>query len=43
MVKGSLWRDATGHEKGRSGQETRAARTRRGDDIGNMAQNLLNL
>jgi len=43
MAKGSRWRDATGHEKGRSGQETRAAHVRRGDVIGNMTRNLLNL
>ena len=29
MVKGSWWRNATGHEKGRSGQKTRAARLSR--------------
>jgi len=44
MAKGSWWQDATGHEKGRSGQETRAARALRTSwqRIDNTAQNLLN-
>ena len=45
MVKGSWWQDATGHEKGRSGQETRAARALRTSwqHIENVTRNLLNL